>query len=60
MKIEELKDENKRLKATLDAYARHVRRLETRLMKYEKVDRGKFIDKSKTIIEERSLFGNHI
>lgn len=56
----ELKEENKRLKATIDAFARQVRRLETRLMKYEKVDRGRFIDKTLTTSEQESLFSNHL
>ena len=60
MTIEELKDENKRLRATLNAYARQIRRLETRLLKYEKVDRWAFINKTLTTNEQKSLFNNHI
>lgn len=49
-------DENKRLKATLDAYAKQVSRLEQRLLKYEKVHDGKFVEKDITISESKPLF----
>ena len=49
-------DENKRLKATLDAYAKQVSRLEQRLLKYEKVHDGKFVEKDITTSESKSLF----
>ena len=54
--IDELRDENKRLKATLDAYAKQVSRLEQRLLKYEKVHDGKFIEKDITTSESKPLF----
>lgn len=54
--MDDLKEENKRLRATVEAYARQVKRLEQRLLKYEKVHDGKFIDKSITTSEEKHLF----
>lgn len=53
---QELLEENKRLRATIEAYAKQVERLEQRLLKYEKVHDGKFLDKSITTSEEKSLF----
>lgn len=49
-------DENKRLKATVDAYAKQINRLEQRLLKYEKVHDGKFVEKDITTSESKSLF----
>lgn len=49
-------DENKRLKATVDAYAKQINRLEQRLLKYEKVHDGKFIEKDITTSESKPLF----
>lgn len=49
-------DENKRLKATVDAYAKQINRLEQRLLKYEKVHDGKFIEKDITVSESKPLF----
>lgn len=54
--MNDLEEENKRLKATIEAYAKQVERLEQRLLKYEKVHDGKFIDKSITTSEEKTLF----
>ena len=54
--IRELEEENKRLKATLDAYAKQINRLEQRLLKYEKVHDGKFIEKDITTSENKPLF----
>lgn len=51
-------DENKRLKATVDAYAKQINRLEQRLLKYEKVHNGKFIEKDITTSESKPLFNN--
>ena len=51
-------DENKRLKATVDAYAKQINRLEQRLLKYEKVHDGKFIEKDITTSESKPLFNN--
>lgn len=56
--MDDLKEENKRLKATVEAYARQVERLEQRLLKYEKVHNGKFVDKSITTIEKKDLFNS--
>ncbi len=56
MELTQLQEENKRLKATLDAYAKQVNRLEQRLLKYEKVHDGKFIEKDITVSESRPLF----
>ncbi len=55
-KVTELEEENKRLKATVEAYAKQVNRLEQRLLKYEKTHDGKFLDKSITISDKVSLF----
>lgn len=49
-------DENKRLKVTVDAYAKQINRLEQRLLKYEKVHDGKFIEKDITTSESKPLF----
>lgn len=51
-------DENKRLKATVDAYAKQINRLEQRLLKYEKVHDGKFIEKDITTSESKPLLNN--
>lgn len=51
-------DENKRLKATVDAYAKQINRLEQRLLKYEKVHDGKFVEKDITTSESKPLFNN--
>ena len=54
--LTELEEENKRLKATVEAYARQVNRLEQSLLKHEKVHDGKFVPKSITTSEEKPLF----
>ena len=54
--MENLKEENRRLKATVEAFARQIVRLEQRLLKYEKVHDGKFVEKDITTSESKSLF----
>ena len=56
--MEDLKEENRRLKATVEAFARQIVRLEERLLKYEKVQDGKFVEKSITTSERKPLFPN--
>lgn len=58
MEYKELIEENKRLKATVDAYTKQITRLEQRLLKYEKVHDGKFIEKDITTSESKPLFNN--
>lgn len=56
MEYKELLEENKRLKATLESFAKQITRLEQRLLKYEKVHDGKFVEKDITTSESKSLF----